>query len=96
MNHNLGAEAARQRHIVAFRARFAVVKGYTQLLARQSQRADMPREQFANHCAILQSQLSLLEGLARQLLYDAPDDELLDESIKPARLTEPSDGAMYS
>jgi hypothetical protein len=96
MDYTADAEAARQRQIVAFRARFAVVKGYAQLLARQSQREGVPREQLANHSAILQSQLSLLEDLARQLLYDHPNDELLDESVKPARQPERSDGATYS
>jgi hypothetical protein len=92
MDHNASADAFRQRQIVAFRARFAVVKGYAQLLGRQAQREDVPRAQLANHCAILQSQLSLLEALARQLLYDNPSDELLDESIKP-RHVERGDGA---
>ena len=94
MDRDASAEAARQRGVVAFRARFAVVKGYTQLLVRQSRREDISREQLANHCAILQTQLELLEHLARQLLYDTPTDEVLDESVKPAA-GERDDGATY-
>lgn len=96
MDSNNDIEAARQRQIVAFRARFAVVKGYAQLLARQTRREDVPREQLASHCAILQSQLELLERLARQLLYDNPTDEVLDETVKPSRGLEPGEGASFS
>jgi len=83
--YDAAREAARQRMIVAYRARFAVVKGYVQLLVRQANRPDIAREQLAAHCAVLDRQLQLLEDLARQLLYDVPRDEILEESVKPPR-----------
>ena len=96
MQQDANADVVRQQRIVAFRARFAVVKGYTQLLNRQAARTDIPREQLAQYCSTLQAQLELLEGLAQQLLYSQPTDELLNESVPRARHDAGKDGDGFS